>query len=91
MARQASHIIITGRTDNLVFYTMNGKGYVRRVSSLTRKQFKTKACFEGSRNSSSRFGTGNKIAREVYQPMALENRKYALYCLLKSKAIALLK
>ncbi len=42
MARQTSDIIITGTYDNLVFYRMEGKGYIRMKSSLTGKQFRTK-------------------------------------------------
>jgi hypothetical protein len=48
MAKQIGDTIFTGRMGNLVFYKMYEKGYVRMKSSITRKQFKTKACFAGS-------------------------------------------
>lgn len=91
MARQISDTIITGSKDNLVFYKMEGKGYVRKKSSLTGKQFKTKACFAGSRNSSERFAKGNILASEVYSTIPAAKRDYSLFTKLKSEAIALLK
>ncbi len=91
MARQISDTIITGTYDNLVFYKMEGKGYMRMKSSLTGKQFKTKACFANSRKSSGRFAKGNKIASEMYNSIPAAERQYSLFTRLKSKAIGLLK
>jgi hypothetical protein len=91
MAKQIGHIKIIGTIDNLTFYEMDGEYYVRMKSSLTGKQFKTKKCFERSRRSAARFGAGNKIAGEVYRSLPDEKRVYALFCSLKSIAIALLK
>ena len=91
MAKQVGHIKIIGTIDNLTFYEMDGEYYVRMKSSLTGKQFKTKKCFERSRRSAARFGAGNKIAGEVYRSLPDKKRVYALFCSLKSIAIALLK
>ncbi len=91
MAKQVGNIKIIGTIDNLTFYEMDGEFYVRMKSSLTGKQFKTKKCFERSRRSAARFGTGNKIAGEVYRSLPDKKRVYALFCSLKSIAIALLK
>ncbi len=91
MAKQAFNNIITGSIGNLVFYKMDGKGYVRRRSSLTRKQFKTKACFTASRKSAERFSMANIIASEIYNTLPPGERNYAVYCTLKTTAIRLLK
>lgn len=91
MARQMGDTIFTGRMGNLVFYKMYEKGYVRMKSSITRKQFKTKACFAGSRKSAERFALGNRLAGEVYRSMPVNERSYRLFCELKSSAIQLLK
>lgn len=91
MAKQLSDTIITGTYGNLVFYEMEGTGYVRRKSSLSRRQFKTKACFANSRNSAARFKMANRIAGEVYRSLPADIRQYNLFCVLKTAAIRLLK
>jgi hypothetical protein len=91
MAKQTGDTIFTGRMGNLVFYKMYGKGYVRMKSSITRKQFKTKACFAGSRKSAERFALGNRLAGEIYRNLPANERSYKLFCELKSNAIQLLK
>ncbi len=91
MAKQAGHIKITGTIGNVTYYKMGGKFYARMKSSLTRKDVKTKKCFEGSRRSSTRFGAGTKIASEVYQSLPAKQKVYSLFPSLVSKAIALVK
>ncbi len=91
MAKQAGHIRIRGTIGNLTYYQMGGEDYVRKKSSLTRKDVKTKKCFEGSRRSSTRFGAGNIIASEVYQSLPPKQKVYSLFPSLRSKAIALVK
>jgi hypothetical protein len=91
MAKQAGHIKITGTIGNLTYYKMGGIYLVRMKSSLTRKEVKTKKCFEGSRRSSTRFGAGNKIASEVYQSLPAKQKVYSLFPSLRTKAIALVK
>ena len=91
MPKQISDTIITGTFDNLVFYKMDDKGYVRSKSSLTGKQFKTGKRFANSRKSAERFSLGNRIASQVYTSIPLHQRDYAMFCHLKSKAISLLK
>jgi hypothetical protein len=91
MAKQMNDTIFTGKAGNLVFYKMDDKGYVRRKSSLTGKQFKTQSRFINSRKSAERFGLGNRIAGEVYRSLPADERHYALFCRLKASAIQLLK
>ena len=91
MAKLAGHINITGTKGNLTFYEMDGKYYVRMKSSLTGKQFRTKKCFAGSRQSAARFAKGNQIASSIYRGLPERMRVYDLFCALKSAAIGLLK
>ena len=91
MATQEGHIKITGTIDNVTYYEMGGEFYARMKSSLTRKDVKTKKCFEGSRRSSTRFGAGNIIASEVYQSLPPKQKVYSLFPSLRTKAIALVK
>ena len=91
MAKQMNETIFTGRIGGLVFYEMEGKGYVRRKSGLTRKQFFTQSCFAGSRNSAERFALANRIAGAFYRQLPVHERDYGLFCKLKRTAILLLK
>lgn len=77
--------------DNLVFYTMDGKGHVRTKRSLIGKKWKTHAAFAGSRESAARFAVGNQIACTVYKGISPTNRNYQLFCIFKTTAIRLLK
>ena len=91
MAKRAGHIKITGIIGNVTYYKTGREYYARMKSSLTRKQLKTKKCFEGSRRSTTRLGAWSKIARKVYGSVPDKVRVYTLFCLLRSKAVALLK
>lgn len=91
MAKQMGDTIFTGTVGNLLFYKMYDQGYVRMKSSITGKQFKTKACFAGSRKSAERFALGNRLAGEIYRSLPANERSYPLFCRLKSIAIQLLK
>lgn len=91
MAKQIGDTIFTGTVGNLVFYKMYDQGYVRTKGSITRKQFKTKACFAGSRRSAERFALGNRLAGEMYRRLPVNEKTYTLFCKLKSIAIQLLK
>jgi hypothetical protein len=91
MAKQAGTLKITGTIDDLTYYKMDGKYYVRLKSSLTGRRFWKHPSFEGSRKSCSRFGEGNRLASQLYRMVAKEKRVYPLFCFLKKRAIALLK
>ncbi|HNP21145.1 MAG TPA: hypothetical protein PKM63_01085 [Panacibacter sp.] len=91
MAKQPTGTVLSGKTGNLVFYEMEGKGYVRRKTSLDAKRFKSDKAFANSRASADRFKTGNMIAGEVYRALPAPQRQYAFFCQLKSEAIGLLK
>jgi hypothetical protein len=91
MAKQAGTIFIEGTIDDLTFYKMEGRYYVRMKSSLTGKKFWRSKAFERSRESCKRFAKGNGLASKVYRMIDKEKRVYSLYCFLKRRAILLLK
>lgn len=91
MAKQAGAIFIEGTIDDLTFYKMCGKYYVRMKTSLTGKRFWKDKTFEGSRKSCSRFSEGNKLASIVFRLVREEKRTNRLFPFLRTKAIALLK
>ena len=78
MARQAGNIFIEGIIDDLSFYRMDGKYYVRMKSSLTGVRFWKAKAFERSRESCRRFSKGNKLASKLYG--MIEEEKECIRC-----------
>lgn len=91
MAKQAGEIFIEGSFDDLCFYRLEGKYYVRRKSSLNSRKFWKHKAFEGSRKSCQRFAEGNRLASKLYRMVKEEKRAYKLFCFIKKKAILLIK
>jgi hypothetical protein len=91
MAKQAGDFFIEGTIDELTYYKMYGRYYVRRKSSLTKKKFHKSKSFERSRESCQRFSEGNRLASRLYRRIKKEKREYSLFCFLKKRAILLLK
>jgi hypothetical protein len=89
MARQSGEIKIIGTVDDICFYKMEGKYYVRMKSSLTGKRFWKDKAFERSRQSCRGFGKANQLASKVYRSIEKEKRQYSIFCHLKTIAIAL--
>ena len=79
MARQKGPILIIGTIDDLTFYEMNGKGYVRKKSCLDKKRFYRKPSFSNSRRAASHFGDANKFASGVYRLLPRDGRNMDLY------------
>jgi len=63
MAKQVSHTIVSGAIDNLVFYAMEGRGYVAAKEALPRKILRQS--FMPSCQSAACFAAGNCIAGAV--------------------------
>src|SRR5215217_4238763 len=74
MAKQAGSLLFTGTIDNLTFYIMNGKGYVRQKSCLTGKRVKKDPQFENTRRNATWFGRGAQLASPVYWKLPLQKR-----------------
>ena len=79
MARQSGKYRITGRSGGLCFYEMEGKHYVRQVSSLTGKRFWKDAAFAGSRRSCMRMKDASVLASKLYRQLPDEMRKGRLF------------
>jgi len=91
MAKQAGTIFLEGTIDDLTYYKMEGRYYVRMKSSLTAKKFWRSKAFERSRESCKRFAEGNKLASKLYTMVEKGKRVYSLFCFLKKRAVHLLK
>ncbi|MDB5250842.1 MAG: hypothetical protein JWP27_11, partial [Flaviaesturariibacter sp.] len=76
---------------DILCYRMEGQYYARMHNPVSRKKFWKHKSFEGSRRSCLRLGRGSKLASQVYRTLQGKKRVYALFCTLKSEAIALLK
>jgi len=73
MAKQAGSVFIEGCFDDLTFYKMDGKYYVRMKSSLSSRKFWKNKAFERSRQSCKRFAEGNKLASKLYRMLEEES------------------
>src|SRR6476660_1456034 len=88
---QIGNIRVTCSIEEFTFYRRNGKLFIRMRSSLNKRRFWRHPKFEGSRRSCRRFGLGNQIASKVYKLKPRPERKYEVFCRLKSVAILSLK
>src|SRR5438045_3080737 len=79
MAKQAGEYFITGTIDELSFYRMDGKYYVRKKSSLTRKRVLKTAAFTRSMHSARELAAASVAASLVYRTVAKEMRKVSWY------------
>ena len=79
MAKQAGDIFIEGTIDDLTYYKMYGKYYVRMKSSLTGKRFRKDKAFEGSRKSALLLGRASKIASLFYRNYPKEKKARGLF------------
>ena len=85
------YLFYIGTVGPFVNYYMRGGYYVRTKSSLDRKAFLKRKCFEGSRKSAQRFALGNELASTLYARVKEYRKAYPLFCFLKKRAIQLLK
>jgi hypothetical protein len=91
MARQIGDIKITGTLGDVTFYRMGGEYYARMKSSLTAKKVKTHPHFVLTRMYAKWLGEASKLASEVYRTLPGPERKYAVFCRLKTMAHKLVK
>jgi hypothetical protein len=91
MAKQQGPNFITGTVGGICFYSMDGKFYARRKSSLSKKRVKNDPAFELTRVYAGLMGRASKIASAVYQTLPRDTRKHELYRALTGKALQSLK
>ena len=80
-----------GTVGNLTYRKIKDKYFVNPKSSLDKQRVKTDEAFEGSRESSNRFSTGQQLASEIYKKNFPLKGKYDLFVKLRSKAILMIK
>ena len=90
MARQAGTIFIEGTLDDLTFYKMDGKYYVRMKSTLSRKKVLNSPRFARTRMHAGQLAEASKIASVVYRQIPKEERSIKLFRTIVGKAKLLL-
>lgn len=91
MANQTGTFHITGCIDNLCFYKMNGKYYVRMKSSLTGKRVKKDPRFKRTMQYAGLLANASKIASALYKELPKEEKGITVYRMLTGKAMKLLQ
>lgn len=91
MARQSGNKFITGTIDNLCFYKMEGKFYVRIKSSLTGKRVKKDPAFKTTMHFAGLLASAAKIASAVYRNLPTDQKVKGLYKKMTGEAMQLLK
>ena len=91
MAKQDGIAPLSGTLGNLTFYSMDGKWYARRKSSLDKKRVLRDPRFAGSRQSSQRLAGGSKIGSTIYREYFPGIKSFAKFNQLTGEATRLLK
>lgn len=91
MAKQSGPILITGLRNNLCFYLMEGKYYVRLKSSINGKRVKTDPAFAGTMQYAGLLAKASKISSAVYRSLPKEAKTKGLYRRLTGQAMQWLK
>lgn len=74
MARQTGPVFITGTIDNLTFYKMNGRYYVKKKTTVTRRRIYSNPRYTNTVRNATWFGRANTLARQVYYELPLQRR-----------------
>ena len=91
MAKQTGPYCITSCIDNLQFYRMEGKYYVRGKSSLTGKRVKKDPAFVATMQYAGLLASASRTASKVYRQLPMQQKDYRFYRRLTGMAIQLLK
>ena len=92
MAKQAGLFLITGTIDNLTFYEMNGKHYVKRKTEVSRKRIRTNPQYSNTMRNANWFGQAVKLAREVYYQLPRNERdQYKTWYPMRNRAQELVR
>jgi hypothetical protein len=91
MAKQIGPIRVTGTVQNLCFYKMEGKYYVRAKSSLNGKRVKKDKAFKQTMAYANLLARASKIAAAFYRKLTKEERGLKIYRELTGKVMQELK
>jgi hypothetical protein len=93
--KRLTNNVITGSDKRLglYFYYSHhfGHNIVRKTTSLTGQRVKNDNAFKGFRESINRMKQASPIAASLYRLIPAENKQYAIYRLLTSEALKMLK
>jgi hypothetical protein len=76
---------------NLTFYLMEGRNFVRKKSSLTRRKVKYAPCFENTRYNAGLMGQASKIGSFLYKSLPDYWRQSWMYRSFTGEAFTMLK
>jgi hypothetical protein len=91
MAEVFAPIPIIGTMHNLTFYSMEGRNFVRKKSSLTRRKVLYAAQFERTRHYAGLMAKASKIGSQVYKALPEYWRQFWMYQSFTGEALTLLK
>jgi hypothetical protein len=91
MATYNAPFIIERTIRQLTFYRMDGKKYVRKKSSLTRRKVLYAPCFKNTRHYAGLMARASKIGSQVYKALPEYWRQFWMYRSFTGEALTLLK
>src|SRR6266545_8401965 len=91
MAEVFAPFIVKRTMCNLTFYVMEGRNFVRKKSSLTRRKVLYAPCFKHTRHYAGLMGQASKIGSLVYNALPVYWRQSWMYRSFTGEAFTLLK
>jgi hypothetical protein len=91
MAEVFAPFIISRTIGKLTFYSMEGRNFVRKKSSLTRRKVLYSPRFERTRQNASLMGRASKIGAFVYNELPAHWRQFWMYRSFTGEAYTMLK
>lgn len=91
MAEYNAPFVIERTIRQLTFYRMNGKKYVRKKSSLSRRKVLYAPCFKNTRHYAALMGRASKIGSSIYSQLPAYWRQGWMYRSFTGEAYTMLK
>ena len=91
MAEAFAPFIINRTIGKLTFYCMEGRNFVRKKSSLTRRKVLHSPRFERTRQNAAVMGQASKIGAFLYKALPVHWRKFWMYRSFTGEAYTMLK
>jgi hypothetical protein len=91
MAKRTSHINFVGTINNLCFYSMWDKYYVRMASSLTGERVKKDPRFALTRHYAGLMARASKIGSNIYKQLPVDFRQFWMYRAFTGETLKMLK
>lgn len=91
MSRQKGPVYITGTSNGICYYKLNGQYYARRKSTLSRRRVKRDPRFALTRKYAALLGEASRIAAGVYRLLPRGQKTLPLYRAMTGQAMGMLK